>query len=232
VPVSHQPAAFSIRPYDEDMSSTERYSRSERAALCNLMTELGPDAPTLCEGWTTRDLADHLVIRESRPDAGIGLVVPAFSSWTRKVQDQAATKSWPDLVSEVRHGPPKWSPAAIPAIDDAMNTIEYFVHHEDVRRAQPAWGVRQLDPSFTADLWSRIPTFGKLLTRSSPVGIVVAPTDGPAAGTDVRLCDGKSSVRLSGPVGELVLALFGRITRGVDMMGSDDDIAAFIAYPR
>ena len=64
------------------------------------------------------------------------------------------------------------------------------------------------------------------------MGIVVCPTDGPAANTDLRLRDGKSSVRLSGPVGELVLALFGRATRGVDMMGSEQDIAAFIAYPR
>lgn len=214
------------------MSSSDRYSRLERAALCNLFADLGPDAPTLCAGWKTRDLAAHLVIRESRPDAGIGIVVPAFASWTRKVQDQAAAKSWADLVSEVRNGPPRWSPAAIPTVDDAMNTIEYFVHHEDVRRGQSEWGVRQLDAGFTADLWSRIPTFGKFLTRSSPVGIVVCPTDGPAANTDVRLCDGKSSVRLNGPVGELVLALFGRVTRGVDMMGSDEDIAAFIAYPR
>ncbi len=214
------------------MAASDRYSRSERAALCNLLTEVGPDASTLCEGWTTRDLAAHLVVRESRPDAGIGLVVPAFASWTQKVQDRVASKSWPDLVSAVRHGPPRWSPAAIPAADDAMNTIEYFVHHEDVRRAQPEWGVRSLDAGVTADLWSRIPTFGKLLTRSSPVGIVVSPTDGPAAGTDTRLCDGRSSVRLQGPVGELVLALFGRTTRGVDMMGSEEDLAAFLIYPR
>jgi uncharacterized protein (TIGR03085 family) len=113
-----------------------------------------------------------------------------------------------------------------------MNTIEYFVHHEDVRRAQPQWGVRQLDSGFTADLWSRMPMFGKFLTRSSPVGIVVSPTDGPGVGSDIRLCDGASSVRLSGPVGELVLALFGRTTRGVDIMGSEEDLAAFLSYPR
>jgi uncharacterized protein (TIGR03085 family) len=208
------------------------YSRSERAALCNLLADVGPDAPTLCEGWTTRDLAAHLIVRESRPDAGLGLVIPAFAPWTTKVQNQAASKSWPDLVSAVRHGPPKWSPAAIPAVDEAMNTIEYFVHHEDVRRAQPEWGVRPLEPGFTADLWSRIPVFARLLTRSSPVGIVLSPTDGPDAGSDTRVRDGGSSVRLSGPVGELVLALFGRTTRGVDMMGSEQDLKAFIDFPR
>jgi hypothetical protein len=36
----------------------------ERLELCDLLLELGPDAPTLCEGWTTADLAAHLVLRE------------------------------------------------------------------------------------------------------------------------------------------------------------------------
>jgi uncharacterized protein (TIGR03083 family) len=44
-------------------------ARAERAALCDLFDEVGPDAPTLCAGWTTRDLAAHLVIRERRADA-------------------------------------------------------------------------------------------------------------------------------------------------------------------
>jgi uncharacterized protein (TIGR03083 family) len=38
-------------------------AQEERNELCDLMLETGPDAPTLCEGWTTRDLAAHLVIR-------------------------------------------------------------------------------------------------------------------------------------------------------------------------
>ena len=49
------------------------YSREERRALCALLDETGPDAPTLCEGWTTGDLAAHLVLRERRPDAAAGV---------------------------------------------------------------------------------------------------------------------------------------------------------------
>ena len=49
------------------------YSREERLALCALLDETGPDAPTLCEGWTTGDLAAHLVLRERRPDAAAGV---------------------------------------------------------------------------------------------------------------------------------------------------------------
>src|SRR4051794_6035530 len=32
-------------------------AHSERTQLCALAQQLGPDAPTLCEGWTVRDLA-------------------------------------------------------------------------------------------------------------------------------------------------------------------------------
>ncbi len=52
-------------------------ARAERAALADLMLEVGPDSPTLCGDWTTRDLAAHLVLRERRPEAA-GLVVPAL----------------------------------------------------------------------------------------------------------------------------------------------------------
>ena len=52
--------------------NTTRHARAERASLCDLLAEVGPDAPTLCEGWTTALLAAHLVVRERRPDGGPG----------------------------------------------------------------------------------------------------------------------------------------------------------------
>src|ERR1700743_2358756 len=50
------------------------YARDERLALCALLDRTGPDAPTLCEGWRTGDLAAHLVLREHRPDAAVGIM--------------------------------------------------------------------------------------------------------------------------------------------------------------
>ena len=47
------------------------FARDERIALCDLLDETGPEAPTLCEGWRTLDLAAHLVLREHRPDAAL-----------------------------------------------------------------------------------------------------------------------------------------------------------------
>src|ERR1700753_1453307 len=62
------------------------YAQAERTALCDLFLELGPQAPTLCEGWTTRDLAAHLVVRDRRPDGAIGILVPRLSGHTEKLQ--------------------------------------------------------------------------------------------------------------------------------------------------
>ena len=45
------------------------FSDSERQLLADLFLEVGPEAPTLCAGWTTTDLAAHLWVREHRPEA-------------------------------------------------------------------------------------------------------------------------------------------------------------------
>ena len=215
-----------------DAPAANAVARAERAALCDLLLEVGPDAPTLCAGWTTRDLAAHLVVREGRPDAAMGIVVPPLAGWTEKVQSGAARRDYADLVATVASGPPRWSMMAIASVDAQSNTLEYFIHHEDVRRGDEPWEPRELDAATTADLWARLSKAGKFFARRSPVGVVVAPTDGPATGTELRLKDGERSVILRGPVGEIVLAIYGRVTHGLEIEGADADAEAFRAYPR
>src|SRR5262249_60545235 len=69
------------------------------AALCDTLERVGPAAPTLCEGWTTADLAAHLVVRERKPLAGPGIVLGGpFASYTasamEKEKAKATTCSW------------------------------------------------------------------------------------------------------------------------------------------
>ena len=213
------------------MSGAE-IARAERAALADLFAQVGPDAPTLCAGWSTRDLAAHLVVREARPDAAAGLVVPPLAGWTERVQRGAATRPYAELVDGVRSGPPAWSYFRLPGVESATNVIEYFVHHEDVRRARPDWAARQLDDAASAALWSRIAATGKFFVRKSPVGVVVAPTDGPAAGTELEIKGGERSVTLRGPVGEIVLAIYGRVTQGLVIEGEEADVEAFRSFGR
>jgi uncharacterized protein (TIGR03085 family) len=128
-------------------------AQQERQALCDLFDRLGPEAPTLCEGWTTLDLAAHLVVRERRPDSGPGLVWAPLAGYTDRIRRTVRDRmSWTELIDAVRHGPP----ALLKPLDPAMNTVEFFIHVEDVRRAQPAWQPRPLPPTLADALWKRV----------------------------------------------------------------------------
>ncbi len=106
------------------------YSREERLALCALLDKTGPDAPTLCEGWTTGDLAAHLVLREHRPDAAPGVIGGLLAGYTERVQKRIKARTpFPELVRIIRSGPPRLSPMAIPGVDERANAVEFFVHH-------------------------------------------------------------------------------------------------------
>ena len=114
----------------------------------------------------TADLAAHLVIRERRPDTALGMVGTAGSHYTERVQRSERDRhSWTELVGQVRSGPP----LLLRPLDEAINTIEYFVHHEDVRRAQPDWAPRVLG-DLDAALWSRLRRMGRILLRPSADG--------------------------------------------------------------
>ena len=194
-------------------------ARSERLALCDLLDQVGPDAPTLCGSWTTRDLAAHLVVRERRPDAAAGLVIGPLAGHGEKVRSQEALRPYAEIVDRVRTGPPVFSPTRLGAVDAVVNTVEFFVHHEDVRRGGGDWTPRHLDPQLDADLRKALGRMGKMMAKSSPCGLVLEP----AGGTRTVAKAGEPSVTLRGPVGELVLFLFGRQARSqVEIVGPDD----------
>lgn len=181
------------------------HARAERQALADLFLEVGPDAPTLCGGWSTGDLAAHLVVRERRPDAAAGILVKPLAGYTGRVQDSVRDgRPWPQLVEKIRSGPP--FPLKLSAIDETMNTVEYFVHLEDVRRARPGWEPRVLDAGLERALWSRLKMMGRTLMRRSPVGVTLrAPGFG-----EVTARAGEPHVTVTGGPGELVLFAFGR----------------------
>jgi len=154
------------------------HSRDERLALATLLAEKGPDAPTLCTGWKTGDLAAHLVLRESRPDAAAGVMGGPLAGYTARVQQRLASRSsYAQLVETFRNGPPRFSPFALPRLDEAANTLEYFVHHEDVRRAAADWTPRELDPALSDALWARLKSGARLLLGKAPVGVELVRTD-------------------------------------------------------
>jgi uncharacterized protein (TIGR03085 family) len=182
-------------------------ARSERDALSDLFLEVGPDAPTLCEGWTTRDLAAHLIVRERRLDASPGIVLSPLSGWTERVRRGELDQPWERLVELVRTGPPAWSPTRLSRVDSVVNTVEFFVHHEDVRRAQPDWEPRTLGAPLMADLAKRLGPAARMLTRRWRGGLVLETPAGSHRFLDRK---GEPSAVVRGPVGELVLFVYGR----------------------
>ena len=142
-------------------------ARRERLELCDLALALGEDAPTLCEGWVAKDLIGHLVIREHRPLAGVGIAVPVLSGLAEWEMTKVKRRDFAVLVEKVRD--PGFTPYALPPVDRLANTLEYFVHHEDLRRAQPGWEPRELDPADQAEAVVADQARGRGLARRAGV---------------------------------------------------------------
>jgi uncharacterized protein (TIGR03085 family) len=196
------------------------YSRDERRALCSLLDKTGPDAPTLCEGWTTGDLAAHLVLRERRLDAAAGVAGGPLAGYTARVQQRLRSRiPFPDLVRMIRSGPPALSVMALPGMDERINAVEFFVHHEDVRRAAPGWEPRELGSGESEMLWHRL-RMARFMLRKAPVGVELARddidtgTDTGADGASYRITarNATPAVTVVGSPAELTIWVMGRRT--------------------
>ncbi len=198
------------------------FAKRERLLLADLLEAEGPDAPTLCEGWRTRELAAHVVVRERRPDAAAALLIKQLGPRLDKAMEEFTAKPYEELIQLIRTGPPRFSPFQLKQIDEASNTIEFYVHTEDVRRAQPDWTPRELDPVFQDALWSRMERTARLMGRSAPTGLVLRRPNGQTAvahrGTPV--------VTVTGEPSELLLFSYGRQSAAdVELDGDKDAIA-------
>ncbi|WP_285680933.1 TIGR03085 family metal-binding protein [Actinoplanes sp. NBRC 103695] len=182
------------------------YARLERARLADLLLETGPDAPTLCTGWSTRDLAAHLVVRDRRPDASLGLIVAPLAGHGEHVRKQKAAESYDKVVAEVRR-PPWWSPVSNRLVNELANHGEFFIHLEDVRRGGETWEPRDLDEGERTALW-RLAKFGARMTlRKLKIPVVLRA---PGLGEAALGGDGPAQATLTAEPGEFVLFFSGR----------------------
>lgn len=197
-------------------------ARTERTALCDLALAAGSDAATLSGDWTVKDLVVHLLVREGSP-AAVGIAVSPLAPLTEAASARLARRSLEDLVGRLRQGPPLWSPMRVPAVDRAANTLEYYVHHEDIRRAQPSWSPRGLEARAQDALWKAVRVAGRGLVRSAPVGVVLERTD---TGERTVLRKGAPEVVVRGLPEELVLFVYGRKPESVvELVGDDEAVA-------
>ncbi|MFJ5614473.1 TIGR03085 family metal-binding protein [Streptomyces sp. NPDC093221] len=202
------------------------HAQRERLLLADLLEQSGPDGPTLCEGWSTRDLAAHVVVRERRGDAAAGLVIPQLKDRAERVRKEYARKPYEELIQLIRTGPPRMSPFTIKQVDEASNTVEFYVHAEDVRRAAPDWTPRAIDPVFADTLWARLERAARLAGRRSPVGLVLRRPNGQTAVAR----KGSPVVTVTGEPSELTIFVFGRQDAAqVEVDGDKDAVARLYA---
>jgi uncharacterized protein (TIGR03085 family) len=194
--------------------------------LCELLEAVGPQAPTLIQGWTTHDLAAHLVLRERDAIAGPCLVLPGPF---QRIGEQrrlklAGRRDFAWLVARLRSGPPagffriRW-------IRSMANLNEFFVHYEDVRRAN-GFGPRDPLPSpLEIALWRNVRRGSWYLSRR----LRGAGLELRWSGTSARVTPRPSgpAACISGSPGEILLYLFGRQDAArVDVTGSAGAVAA------
>ncbi len=213
-------------------------AKTERAALSDLMDQVGPDHPTLCGDWDTHDLAVHLWIRETDPLGAPGILAKPLAGLTEKRSNEIKQR-WPftELVDRIRRGPAKFSVFSIPGVDESANAVEFFIHHEDVRRAGATpRAPRPLDDEIQDWLWKRLKLMARAFYRRCDVGVVLerrANSD-PATETGanefepIRAMSGSQCVTAVGLPSEVMLYSFGRREQAdVKLIGEPDAIERF-----
>lgn len=195
---------------------------SERTALLDALAAAGPSAPTLCEGWETRHLAAHLLLRESKPTLAAGVVGGPLETRTERHTNQLADELTGNSRYEKAIRDFEELPGYLhmrtrfPGLDEAMNLVEYFVHTEDVRRASLADGEqpapRVLAEGVQEKMWKVLRARSRLMAgKKYPQGLVLeAPGYSPAVHTVIAPPAGQVATVLTGEPGELVLYMFGR----------------------
>ena len=180
-------------------------AQRERHALVDTMRAVGPDAPTLCGDWTTRDLAAHLVVRERRLDATPGITISALAGYTAHVQRQVTDSTdWDELLNKVSSGPPLYSPFKL--LDPVANMGEMFIHHEDVRRAQTGWEPRKLDDATVKALARGLSLMARLTLGGAPARVSLRTPDGKTVDAVGR----GPELTVTGEISELTLFIAGR----------------------
>src|SRR3954451_8387068 len=190
------------------------WAAHERAALADVLIELGPDAPTLCEGWLTKDMAAHIYVRERRPDAALGVLpLGPLSAYTNRVMaGSLRTHGYDELVRRIAHAP---AHLRVGPLDSLINTGEYFVHTEDVRRPN-ALPARDLPDDFEQTIWRRL---------SKQARLSFPPVDArgklvPTIGDPVEIGRGEP-LEIHGRPTELMMLAFNRKDAAkVDLIGS------------
>ncbi|MFH9068663.1 maleylpyruvate isomerase family mycothiol-dependent enzyme [Streptomyces alboflavus] len=180
---------------------------TERLGVADLLADLDDaawKAPSLCEGWTVRDVAAHLTLSTRTTwRMVLGGALRARGDWNRMEAEFAVRRAaaFPpaDLVAQIREtaASPRRAPMAAPA--DPL--VDFLVHGQDI--ARPLGRTRAMPPEPTTTALDHVvgsPFYG---ARKRLRGLRLIATD-----ADWSTGDGTEEV--SGPAGDLLLLATGR----------------------
>lgn len=193
----------------------------EREDFADFLASLSPEqweAPTLCEGWSVRDVAAHVV---SYDDVGVAGLLKQFVrgrftlggiNEVSLAEHRGASPE--ELVERIRrHATPSGLTARF---DGRVGLVDTLVHHQDVRRPL---GLRREVPA-------------ERLRTALPFALVAPPTLGPwhvrgvrLVATDLDWSAGKGP-EARGPGEAVLLAITGRRSVASELDGPGARILA------
>ena len=128
----------------------------ERAAICDEFAAAGPDRPTLCAGWNTRDLLAHLLVRERQPWVAPGLrhpgAVPDGRAGHGRLRGRRRGRRWSPSCAPGRR-PGRRSGSARSTSSPTGRSSSCTTRTSAA--ASPAGQPRPADPTRDAALWAR-----------------------------------------------------------------------------
>ena len=167
---------------------------------------------------------EHTILRNIWDQ--VTTTTPGEERFMRRLVDHAGTTSgYAALVERFATGPSRYS--LMGRFDEALNLVEYVVHHEDLRRGSGPVPARELPVQELGEIWRRARPILKRAYRKAPVGVRIAP-DG---GTPTLAHSGPATITLSGSPIELILHAFGRRNAAdIHVDGLPDDVSTFVQW--
>ncbi|WP_084677336.1 maleylpyruvate isomerase family mycothiol-dependent enzyme [Yaniella halotolerans] len=211
---------ISAGPHSQD---GDDFVAASRAAFVAALYAAGPNEPTLVDQWQTQHLAASVYLRENPHQVtsrASGTSSATMNTAIEKLAEESSSrKAFYNLVRKIGDGAESQSagqrPSLFKRIRNSMKQrrhetesllLEFFVHTEDIRRAQSRWAPRKLSDTYASALFEQLREQARKYYGNAKTGYVLVRTNGER----IVAKRGTTLTYVTGPAGELVLHALGR----------------------